>query len=149
MVRSGAAWGAGAAVRQLQARSAQLEDRAAELDERARTAAASERERIARELHDVISHSVSLMVVQAGAAEQVLRQDPELASRALRAVQATGRAAVDDLRRMLGLLRGSSGERGSRAPQPGLADLEVLVGSFLESGMQIDVARERPVASWV
>jgi signal transduction histidine kinase len=141
LILIGAAWAAGAAVRRLQARSAQLEDRAVELDERARTAAASERERIARELHDVISHSVSLMVVQAGAAEQVLRQDPEQASRALRAVQATGRAAVDDLRRMLGLLRGSSGEDGSRAPQPGLANLEELIGSFSESGMQIEVGR--------
>jgi signal transduction histidine kinase len=142
LVLIGAAWGSGAAVRRLHARSAQLEDRAAELDERARTAAADERERIARELHDVISHSVSLMVVQAGAAEQVLCQDPEQASRALRAVQATGRAAVDDLRRMLGLLRGPSGEARSRAPQPGLADLDELLGSCSESGMEVEVERD-------
>jgi signal transduction histidine kinase len=141
LVLIGAAWGAGAAVRRLQHRSAQLEDRAARLDERARTAAADERARIARELHDVISHSVSLMVVQAGAAEQVLRQDPDQADRALRAVQATGRAAVDDLRRMLGLLRGPSEQGRSRAPQPGLADLDELLDSFSDSGMEIEVER--------
>jgi signal transduction histidine kinase len=142
LVLIAAAWGAGAAVRRLQARSTQLENRAAELDERARTAAASERERIARELHDVISHSVSLMVVQAGAAEQVLGQDPEQARRTLRAIQATGRVAVDDLRRMLGLLRGPSGDGGSRAPQPGLADLDELVSSFSEAGIEVDVRQD-------
>jgi signal transduction histidine kinase len=142
LILIGAAWAAGAAVRRLQGRSAQLEDRAAKLDERARTAAADERERIARELHDVVSHSVSLMVVQAGAAEQVLSRDPDQAVRALRAVQATGRAAVEDLRRMLGLLRGPSEHGGSRAPQPGLADLNELVASFSESGLEVEVERD-------
>ena len=79
LVLVGIACAAGMAVRRLGVRSTELEARAARLDEQARTAAAEERERIARELHDIVSHSVSLMVVQAGAAEQVLRQDPDQA----------------------------------------------------------------------
>ena len=118
-----AAWGAGMAVGRLAGRSAELEVKAA-------TAAVEERERIARELHDVVSHSVSLMVVQAGAAEQVLRRDPAQAERALRALQATGREAVDDLRRMLGLLRG--GDDHPLAPQPGLDRLDELVAAHGE-----------------
>ena len=116
----GAAWGAGTVVRRLTGRSAELEVRAT-------TAAAEERERIARELHDVVSHSVSLMVVQAGAAEQVLRRDPVQAERALQALQSTGRSAVDDLRRMLGLLRGA--DEHPLAPQPGLDRLDELVAA--------------------
>lgn len=125
----GAAWGAGAAVRRLTNRSVELEARVETLHERARAAAVEERERIARELHDVVSHSVSLMVVQAGAAEQVLRKDPDQAERALRAVQAAGRGAVDDLRRMLGLLRPGEPVGNSRSPQPGLAALDDLVAA--------------------
>ncbi|MEA2125815.1 MAG: hypothetical protein QOI80_2597 [Solirubrobacteraceae bacterium] len=122
-----AAWGAGGVVRRLTGRSVELEARVEMLDARARLAAAEERERIARELHDIVSHSVGIMVVQAGAAEQVLRTDPERAQRALRSVQAAGRGAVDDLRRMLGLLRGGGQAEGSRSPQPGLAELDGLV----------------------
>jgi signal transduction histidine kinase len=139
----GSAWAAGAAVRRLHGRSAQLEEQTVMLGERAREAAARERERIARELHDVVSHSVSLMVVQAGAAEQVLRRDPAQAEHALQALQASGRAAVDDLRRMLGLLRG--GEEGHpRSPQPGLA----AVGGLIEPrdhGVRLELAEHPPL----
>jgi signal transduction histidine kinase len=140
LVLVGVACAAGAAVRRLGDRSTELEARAARLDEQARTAAALERERIARELHDIVSHSVSLMVVQAGAAEQVLRRDPDEAERALGAVQATGRAAVDDLRRMLGLLRGP-GASGALAPQPGLDAVDELVDSAREAGAPVEVER--------
>lgn len=131
---------AGVAVRRLGVRSTELEARAARLDEQARTAAAVERERIARELHDIVSHSVSLMVVQAGAAEQVLRSDPDQAGRALAGVQATGRAAVNDLRRMLGLLRGADGG-GRLAPQPGLHAVDELVIAAREAGTPVEVER--------
>ena len=136
----GAACAAGIAVRRLGVRSTELEARAARLDEQARSAAALERERIARELHDIVSHSVSLMVVQAGAAEQVLRSDPEQAERALGGIQATGRAAVDDLRRMLGLLRGADAS-GGLAPQPGLDAVDELVSAARDAGTPIEVSR--------
>jgi signal transduction histidine kinase len=138
LVLVGIACAAGAAVRRLGARSTELEERAARLDEQARTAAAEERERIARELHDIVSHSVSLMVVQAGAAEQVLRTDPNQAERALHGIQATGRAAVDDLRRMLGLLRGPE-PSGRLTPQPGLAAVSEVVGAAREAGTPVEV----------
>jgi signal transduction histidine kinase len=131
---------AGAAVRRLGDRSAELEAETARLDLQARTAAADERERIARELHDIVSHSVSLMVVQAGAAQQVLRHDPDEADRALTGIQATGRAAVDDLRRMLGLLRGAELSDG-RAPQPGLDAIDELVASARDAGTPVTVER--------
>jgi signal transduction histidine kinase len=138
LVLVGIACAAGAAVRRLGDRSTELEARAARLDEQARTAAAEERERIARELHDIVSHSVSLMVVQAGAAEQVLRRDPEQAERALHGIQATGRAAVDDLRRMLGLLRGPD-RSGALAPQPGLDAVDELVAAARDAGTPVEV----------
>jgi signal transduction histidine kinase len=140
LVLVGIACAAGMAVRRLGVRSTELEVHAARLDEQARTAAAVERERIARELHDIVSHSVSLMVVQAGAAEQVLRQDPEQAERALDGIQATGRAAVDDLRRMLGLLRGAD-SAGRLAPQPGLDSVGDLAAAAREAGTPVEVRR--------
>ena len=140
LVLVGIACAAGMAVRRIGVRSTQLEERAAQLDQQARTAAAEERERIARELHDIVSHSVSLMVVQAGAAEQVLRQDPDQAERALDGIQATGRATVDDLRRMLGLLRGGEAA-GALAPQPGLDAVDELVASARAAGTPVEVER--------
>jgi signal transduction histidine kinase len=140
LVLVGIACAAGAAVRRLGDRSTELEAQAARLDRQARSAAAEERERIARELHDIVSHSVSLMVVQAGAAEQVLRHDPDQAERALTGIQATGRAAVDDLRRMLGLLRGAEAS-GRLAPQPGLGAVDELVASACEAGTPVEVER--------
>jgi signal transduction histidine kinase len=140
LVLVGIACAAGFAVRRLGDRSTELEAQAIRLDLQARTAAAEERERIARELHDIVSHSVSLMVVQAGAAEQVLRHDPEQAERALGGIQATGRAAVDDLRRMLGLLRGADAT-GRLAPQPGLAAVDDLAAAAREAGTPIALDR--------
>jgi signal transduction histidine kinase len=150
LVLVGVASAAGAVVRRLGSRSTELERRAERLDERARTAAADERERIARELHDIVSHSVSLMVVQAGAAQQVLRRDPDQAEHALSGIQATGRAAIDDLRRMLGLLRGSQ-EASALTPQPGLAALEGLVASVRHSGtpVQVDVGSVPPLPAGI
>jgi signal transduction histidine kinase len=138
LVLVGIACAAGIAVRRLGVRSTELEQRAARLDEQARAAASEERERIARELHDIVSHSVSLMVVQAGAAEQVMRDDPDEAKRALGGIQATGRAAVDDLRRMLGLLRGAE-PAGRLAPQPGLGAVSDLAAAAREAGTPVDV----------
>ena len=98
-------------------------------------AVAEERRRIARELHDVIAHSLSVMVVQAGAAREVLRSDPDVAGRALDEVQRAGRAALGETGRLLGLLREESG--GELDPQPAAADLARLVDSFRAAGLDV------------
>ena len=135
-------WLAGRAVRVRQQRADELFDRTVRLEvereEKVRAAAANERARIARELHDVISHSVSVMVVQAGAAEQVLESDPDQTRESLRSIQETGREARLELRRLLGLMR-ADGEETGLAPQPGLAQLQTLVAQLRQSGLNVDV----------
>jgi signal transduction histidine kinase len=112
-----------------------------ERERRAEEAAREERARIARELHDVIAHSVSVMVVQAGAAEEVLRQAPEQALEPIRAVQDTGRAALAEMARLLGMLRRDGGELGL-APQPGLDNVDALVEQARRGGLQVELRRE-------
>lgn len=102
---------------------------------------AQERARIARELHDVIAHSVSVMVVQAEAAQEVLKRDPQRAVQPLQAVQETGRQAMVEMSRLVGLLREDSDEMGL-APQPGLSDLETLANSVREAGLSVDLRTE-------
>jgi signal transduction histidine kinase len=109
-----------------------------ERDESIRTAIADERNRIARELHDIVAHCVSVMVVQAGAAEDLLDRDPDGARPPLRSVQETGRQAVGELQRMLGLLRGEHRDAAQKAqltPQPGSAELPDLVDHMNEIGL--------------
>ncbi|WP_433140417.1 sensor histidine kinase [Actinomadura nitritigenes] len=121
-------------------------------DDRARArrleaALAEERSRIARELHDIIAHCVSVMVVQAGAAEDLLDRDPAKARAPLHSVQETGRQAVGELHRMLGLLRGE-GARPALAPQPGTADLAELTGHMAAIGLPVELTvegQERPL----
>jgi signal transduction histidine kinase len=142
------AWLAGRGMRIRQQRADQLFQRAVraevEREEKARAAVAEERGRIARELHDVISHSVSVMVVQAGAAEQVLDTDRDQVRTSLRAIQQTGRDARLELNRMLGLLR--TGDDGpGLGPQPGLAQLADLAAQLRNSGVQLDVRTEGAV----
>jgi signal transduction histidine kinase len=110
---------------------------ARERDEKARTAAAEERARIARELHDVVAHSVSTMVLQAGGARQVLRSHTDEADEALRSVERTGRQALRELRRMLGILRTDEGPRLD--PQPGVADIEPLVEQMRDAGLPVEL----------
>ena len=118
-----------------------------EREQRAQEAAREERARIARELHDVIAHSVSVMVVQAGAAEEVLRQAPDRALEPIRAVQETGRQALAEMARLLGMLR-RDGEELGLAPQPGLDDLETLIEQTRRAGLPVELRVEgtpRPV----
>ena len=144
------AWLAGRGMRIRQQRADELFRRAvrAEVDreEQARAAVAEERGRIARELHDVVSHTVSVMVVQAGAAEQVIDSDPDQVRASLRAIQQAGRDARLELRRMLGLLR--TGDDGpGYGPQPGLAQLADLADRLRSSGVELVVRTEGdPVA---
>jgi signal transduction histidine kinase len=138
-----APWVAGVIMRRRSEYTELLEDRAERLaregEMRARVAAADERARIARELHDVIAHSVSVMVVQAGGAEQVLRTDPERALAPIRAVQETGRQALAEMARLLGMLR-EDGEEVGLEPQPGLADLDALVEQTRVAGLPVELS---------
>ncbi len=109
---------------------------AREREERAAAAVAQERARLARELHDVVAHSVSVMVVQAGAAEQVLAGDPERARAPLQSIQTTGRQTVVELRRLLGILREGDHELGT-APQPSLGQLDGLVADARNAGVSV------------
>ncbi len=139
-----AAWILGDNLRTKRAYYHELEERAARLErekeEGTRRAAAEEKARIARELHDVIAHSVSVMVVQAAAARDVFEKQPERAREALRSIEESGRSALTELRRLLGIVR--AGEQGSREPQPGLAALEELVEQVRATGLEVELKRE-------
>jgi signal transduction histidine kinase len=106
-------------------------------DSSARAAAYGERARIARELHDVIAHSVSVMVIQAGGARLVMGDEPERAEESLRSVEQAGREALAEMRRLLGIL--GDGDARALAPQPGLADVAGLLASAGTSGISADL----------
>lgn len=136
--------GAGLTGRALRERTKALEQRAQALEqeeaERAAAAAAQERRRIARELHDVISHSLGVIVLQAGAAERVLERDPDRAREVLESIRATGREAIGEMGTLLGLMDKSP--RPSREPQPSLADLKGLVSRMRDAGLDVELAIE-------
>ncbi len=106
-----------------------------------RRAAAEERARIARELHDVVAHHVSLIAVQAVAADDVFDSRPDLAREALRAIESSGRAALAELRRLLGTVRPDA-EGDGHDPQPGLAQLDALVTAVRAAGVEVAVRYE-------
>jgi signal transduction histidine kinase len=118
-----------------------LDARAAALDReedyRVAAAVADERARIARELHDIVAHSLGLVVLQAGAAAQVLARDPDRAREVLDSIRETGQQAIGEMSTMLSLLRDDPDS--SRAPLPSLADLPALVASVGEAGLPVDV----------
>ncbi|MDX6523002.1 MAG: hypothetical protein QOI17_515, partial [Gaiellales bacterium] len=117
---------------------AALEDRAARLererDQQARLAVAQERTRIAREVHDIVSHSLSVMVALADGAAATTPTAPERAAGAMRQVAVTGRQAIGEMRRMLGTLR-TDGPEADRRPQPGLAQLDDLLAEVRTAGL--------------
>jgi signal transduction histidine kinase len=137
-----AALAVGLAVRQLGFETDTLAARAAEAertrDESARAAVAAERARIARELHDVIGHSISVMGVQAGAVRRVLPPELEREREALLGVERVGRDAVTEMRRLLGLLRPAEGLDES-APTPTLERLDELVAEMRRAGLAVDL----------
>ncbi|MGW2560090.1 sensor histidine kinase [Streptomyces sp. NPDC001514] len=120
---------------------AAMEDRAAQLERanriEAEQAAARERARIAREMHDILSHAVSLMIVQAEAGPVAVRTAPERAEAAFDAISETGRDAMTQLRRMLGVLRDGPGTDAPREPQPGPAELPGLLERVRGSGLDV------------
>jgi signal transduction histidine kinase len=140
------AWLIGFAFHERNRRTVELTERAERAERaresEARAAAAEERARIAREMHDVVAHSLSVMVVQAEAAEAMLDSDPARARRPLAAVQETGRGALGELRRMLGVLREMAADGPALAPQPGLSGLDELVRQVREAGLPVSVRVE-------
>ena len=140
-----AAWAIGNTAGILRARGRELEGRAARLErereEKARLAVAEERARIARELHDVVAHAVSTMVIQAGGARQLVRSDPGDAEQSLLAAERTGREALQEMRRLLGLLR-ERGEQLALTPQPGMAEIEQLIEQTQAAGLPVELTVE-------
>jgi signal transduction histidine kinase len=136
----GLAWLIGDNLRVRRAYTRQLEDRAIELErdreEKAAQAVTEERARIARELHDVVAHHVSVMVVQAAGARRIADKDPAAARMALEAVEAAGRTALTEMRRMLEVLRADDPGMG---PQPGLAELERLISQVRDVGLPVEL----------
>jgi signal transduction histidine kinase len=134
------AWVLGDSMRYRRGYYAALEDRAARLEAerhaQAGIAAAAERARIARELHDVVAHHVSVMVVQADGARYALRADPGRAEAALDAISGTGRQALAEMRRLLGVLR-ASGDQAALAPVPGLGELRELLDQARAAGLEV------------
>jgi signal transduction histidine kinase len=139
-----AAWLFGDNVRTKRAYYRELEERAERLErereENIRRAAAEEQARIARELHDVIAHSVSVMVVQAAAASDVFEKHPERAREALLSIEESGRSALTELRRLLGIVR--TREQSRLEPQPGLGALPELVEQVRATGLEVELELE-------
>jgi signal transduction histidine kinase len=131
-------WLAGRTTRSRRLRVAALER---EQEQRTRLAVSDERARIARELHDVVAHSVGVMVVQAGGARHVLERDPDRAREALDSIEQTGRTALTEMRRSLGVLR-REGEEAALEPQPGMNDLGALLDQAREGGLTVEVVVE-------
>ncbi|UQI48597.1 sensor histidine kinase [Streptomyces sp. HU2014] len=151
------AWVLGDSMRTRRAYWAQLEERTGRLEkereQQAKMAVTAERARIARELHDVVAHNVSVMVVQADGAAYVLDASPEQAKQALETISGTGRQALAEMRRLLGVLRTEEGaEGGEYVPQPDVEQIGDLVEEVRGAGLPVDFQVEgapRPLPSGV
>jgi signal transduction histidine kinase len=137
-------WLVGQALRRERQRTARMQELAgqleAEREQRAREAVSAERGRIARELHDIVAHAISVIAVQADAATRLLRHDPDRAREPLDTVHATARGALAEMRQLVGVLRESeAGADAPLEPQPGVADLERLVDDAERSGLAIEL----------
>jgi signal transduction histidine kinase len=145
------AWTVGVTIRTRRAYVAALEARNTllerEREDNARLAVALERGRIARELHDVVAHNVSVVVVQASAAERLVGTDAERAREAMRQVAATGRQALSEMRRLLGVMR-EADDGDDLGPQPGVAELDSLARRLGEAGLPVELSvqgKQRPL----
>ena len=140
VVMYGTAWILGDNLRTRRAYLAELERTAAQAEAQraaeARNAVAEERTRIARDLHDVVAHSMSVMVVQAGAARRVIDSSPDQAAAALEAIESTGRESLDEMRRILGVLR-SDDEELELAPAPTIDDFSRLIDHCEQAGLNV------------
>jgi signal transduction histidine kinase len=143
-------WFIGRTIHKSQLQAARLRDLTAQLElereERARTAVAEERNRIAREMHDVVAHSVSVMVVQSQAAQRLLEGEQRVARQALGSIETTGRQALTEMRRLLGTLRRTDAEL-ALSPQPSLRRLEDLIEQVRKAGLPVELRVEGEAAS--
>jgi signal transduction histidine kinase len=141
----GTPWAVGRAIRHRRQREVALEDRATALEreqeQRARAAVAEERTRIARELHDVVAHAISVIVIQARGARRVLDTEPDETRSALDTIEVTGQRALGEMRRLLAMLRVGDDELAF-APQPTLLRLEELVADVQRAGLPVDLRVE-------
>jgi signal transduction histidine kinase len=139
------AWLAGRGLRTRARLTEELHEAAAQAQEahelQIARAAAEERRRIAREMHDVVAHSVSVMVVQAGGARRILERDPRRAVEAAAHIEDVGRAALTEMRRLLGMMHHGEEDAG-RAPQPTLRELDGLIGRSRAAGLEVSLVVE-------
>jgi signal transduction histidine kinase len=142
---AGGVWGGGVAARISRGRAAELEDLTAQLErereEKARLAVAAERAHIARELHDVVTHGISVIAVQAGSGRHTLKSDPESAHEAFRAIESTARQALVEMRALLGLLRADD-EPVAAAPPPGIDSHPELIEQARQAGLSVSLDLE-------
>jgi signal transduction histidine kinase len=135
------AWLAGSAMRRRGHSAEASAARADRLEREQEVSLRAERARIARELHDLVTHSVSVMVLQTGAARQIMSKDEPRSRKLLESVEASGRSALEELRRLLGLL--SDGEGAAPlSPQPGVAEIPTLVEHVRQAGVDVEVCVE-------
>lgn len=155
----GGVWWVGRSLRLRRAYLAELEHRAARLERAresdSRAARVEERSRIARELHDVVAHHVSVMTVQAGAARRVLDRDPDAAREAMSTIEEIGRSTLNEMRRIVGVLRTDRDEVAAGrelSPQPGLHEVGDLVDHVRETGLSVQLwieGQPRPLSPGV
>jgi signal transduction histidine kinase len=134
-------WLAGSAMRLRGQRAQAWAERADRLEQEREASLRAERARIARELHDVVTHSVSVMVLQTGAARQIMSQDESRSRALLESVEASGRSAIEELRRLLGLLSDEDGV-APLSPQPGVTEIPSLVEQVRQAGVSVELAVE-------
>jgi|WetSurMetagenome_2_1015567.scaffolds.fasta_scaffold04299_4 signal transduction histidine kinase len=141
----GAAWWFGSVLKSRREKTLELEEKTIQLgrerEENARRAVLDERLRIARELHDVLAHHISLMGIQAGAARRTMNQQPVKAQESLSLIEQSSRQAVDELHRLLGFLR-QEHDTDELRPQPSLKQLDELVTQMRQAGLPVDVSIE-------
>ena len=142
LVIVGVPWAVGRVIRE---RGAQITRLETDQEERARRAVADERGRIARELHDVVAHSMGVMVVQAQAAERILAADPARSREALRQIQVTGREGLEEMHRLVGILRESS--TTGIEPQGSLRHLDTLLEQLGSAGLSVEASVQGDVTT--
>ena len=140
LVFCGTPWGLGVAVRVRRERERELGARNRALQEENALAIVAERARIARELHDTVSHAIAVTVLQARGGTKLVGRDDEAVRRALAAIEQTNTSALADMRRLLGLLRSTDNGDGRAEPQPSLERIDQLVEEVRSSGLPVDLA---------